>query len=384
MKRFKLSDVMVIKYGKDHKKLANGVFPLYGSGGIMRYVERSIYDEESILIPRKGSLNNLFYIDQPFWTVDTVFWSKINRSLAFPKYLYYLLKTYDLASLNVGSAVPSLTTEILNKVEICLPDLPTQKAIAEILSSLDDKIELNNEMNKTLDELAQTLFKRWFVDFEFPDENGNPYKSSGGEMVESELGFIPKGWRITILDEVVDVKGGTTPSTSVEEYWNGEYYWTTPKDLSNSQAPVLISTDRKLTELGVKQISSGILPVGTLLLSSRAPIGYLAITQVPISINQGYIAVHGKMASNLFMLYWLKENMDLVKSKANGSTFQEISKSNFKMTSIILPSDLVLLKFDEILNPIFQQITKNVYSNRDLANIRDLLLPKLMSGQIEV
>ena len=154
--------------------------------------------------------------------------------------------------------------------------------------------------------------------------------------------------------------------------------------LSNIQAPVLIDTERKITELGVKQISSGVMPKGTLLLSSRAPIGYIAISQVPISINQGYIAIQGKLVSNLFMLFWLKQNMDAVKSKANGSTFQEISKSNFREIETIIPSSEILKQFDKLVNPIFGKIVENVFQIQSLTQTRDTLLPKLMSGKIEI
>lgn len=157
-KTYKLSELVEIKYGKDHKHLADGVIPVYGSGGIMRFAETHLYDRESILIPRKGTLSNLFYLDKPFWSVDTMFYTKIKNGV-HGKYLYYLLKSMDLASMNVGSAVPSLTTEVLNKVEISLPDLPTQRQIAQILSSLDDKIELNLQMNQTLEAMAQAIFK---------------------------------------------------------------------------------------------------------------------------------------------------------------------------------------------------------------------------------
>lgn len=370
-KTHQLNEVLEIKYGKDHKHLANGDIPLYGSGGIMRYVDTPLYEKESILIPRKGTLSNLFYLDKPFWSVDTMFYTKIKEGNN-GKYLYYLLKSMDLASMNVGSAVPSLTTEVLNKVEINVPDEDTQKEIAQILTSIDDKIELNLQMNQTLEAMAQAIFKEWFVDFKFPGFDG--------QLVDG----LPKGWRMGSLGEIVDVKGGTTPSTTKEEYWNGEFYWTTPKDLSNIQAPVLIDTERKITELGVKQISSGIMPKGTLLLSSRAPIGYIAISQVPISINQGYIAIQGKLVSNLYMLFWLKQNMDAVKSKANGSTFQEISKSNFREIETTIPSKDVLKQFDEMTNPFFEKIVDNVYQIRTLTQTRDTLLPKLMSGKIVV
>jgi type I restriction enzyme, S subunit len=384
-KEYRLSDLMQIKYGKDHKHLADGTYPLYGSGGIMRYVEKPLYDDESILIPRKGTLSNLFYLDQPFWSVDTMFYSKINKDLVLPKYLFYTLKTFDLASLNVGSAVPSLTTEVLNEVLVSIPDLPTQTAIAEILSSLDDKIELNNKINQELENLAQTLFKQWFIDFEFPNEKGEPYKSSGGEMVESELGEIPKGWEVGTLSEILDVKGGTTPSTKETKYWNGSINWSSPRDLSNLKFPLLIDTEKKITELGLSKISSGLLPKGTLLLSSRAPIGYLAITNIETAINQGYIAINGKGGySNVYILYWLKANMNLVVERANGSTFLEISKSNFKQINCVIPALNSLNSFTSQVHILFDQLRNNILENQQLTDLRDTLLPKLISGELEV
>lgn len=293
-----------------------------------------------------------------------------------PEYARYLFRDIsfrrEVYQLATGDIRFNISQESLANIEIEIPDLPTQRQIAQILSSLDDKIELNLQMNQTLEAMAQAIFKEWFVNFNFPGFDG--------ELVDG----LPKGWRKGKLGDIIDVKGGTTPSTSVDEYWNGDNYWTTPKDLSNAQSPVLIDTERKITDLGVKQISSGVLPKGTLLLSSRAPIGYLAISQVPISINQGYIAIQGKAVSNLFMLFWLKENMETVKSKANGSTFQEISKSNFKLIDISIPSVEVLQRFDEVIDPVFRKIVENVYSNLSLTQTRDTLLPKLMSGQLEV
>ncbi len=292
-------------------------------------------------------------------------------------FIYYLART-DFVRNNAIHAMTGTSgrqrveKSALEKIEVVAPDFSTQVEIAQILTSLDDKIELNLQMNQTLEAVAQAIFKEWFVDFKFPGFDG--------ELVNR----LPKGWRMGKVGEMVDVKGGTTPSTTKEEYWNGDFYWTTPKDLSNIQAPVLIDTERKITELGVKQISSGVMPRGTLLLSSRAPIGYIAISQVPISINQGYIAIQGKLVSNLFMLFWLKQNMDAIKSKANGSTFQEISKSNFREIETIIPSKDMLIKFDEMANPIFDKIVENTFQIQILTQTRDSLLPRLMSGKIKV
>ena len=150
VKEYYLSELLDLKYGKDHKTLGNGTIPCYGSGGVIRYVNNSHYEKESILIPRKGSLNNLFFINKPFWTVDTLFWSIINEKIVLPRYLFYKLKNLNLSSFNEGSAVPSLTTKTLNKISIKIHNLQLQERIISILSSLDDKIELNKKINQNL------------------------------------------------------------------------------------------------------------------------------------------------------------------------------------------------------------------------------------------
>mgnify|MGYP003633944710 FL=1 len=207
-KIYKLGDIAKIKYGKDHKKLEEGTIPCYGTGGIMRYVNSFLSDEESVLIPRKGSLNSIFYINQPFWTVDTLFWTKVNKDLAFAKYLYYYLTTIDFVSKDVGSAIPSLTTSLLNVLDITLPPLPEQRAIASILSALDDKIENNLAMNKTLEDMAMALYKHWFVDF-------GPFQE--GNFIDSELGPIPEGWEVKRLDEVAIKKSESFDFKIVDE-----------------------------------------------------------------------------------------------------------------------------------------------------------------------
>jgi len=156
----KLSDVLEIKYGKDHKKLDDGTIPLYGSGGIMRYVDSFLYDKESILIPRKGTLTNLFYIDEPFWTVDTLFWSKVNSKKVSAKFLFSFLKTMDLSNLNVGSAVPSLTTKILNEIPLLLPSLQEQKKFNEYADNAWKKMKRNNNQIKTLEKTRDTLLPK--------------------------------------------------------------------------------------------------------------------------------------------------------------------------------------------------------------------------------
>lgn len=146
----KLQSVCKIKYGKDHKKLADGNVPAYGSGGLIRYVDKSIHDKKSVLIPRKGTLSNLFLVEPPFWTVDTLFWTDIDTEKIHPDFLYYQLCTMDLASRNVGTAVPSLTTTLLNELEIMLPSMEIQEKIVALLAALDSKIKINNKINNNL------------------------------------------------------------------------------------------------------------------------------------------------------------------------------------------------------------------------------------------
>lgn len=297
--------------------------------------------------------------------------AEANYVFWYLQHLYQMGKMWEHQVQHTGVARFQYT-KFAQSVEIPLPDLAEQRRIASTLSALDEKIELNLHMNATLQAITQATFKRWFVDLQFPGFDG--------ELVDG----LPKGWRGGTLSDVIEVKGGTTPSTKESEYWDGEFYWATPKDLSNLHSPVLLDTERKITEKGVKQISSGVLPEGTLLLSSRAPIGYLAIAQMPVSINQGFIAIQGKSVSNLFMLFWLKQNMESIESRAGGSTFQEINKANFREIGIVIPDKVTLKQFDNFVAPVFDKLVVTEKQNLALTNLRDSLLPKLISGKIRV
>ena len=262
---------------------------------------------------------------------------------------------------STGATMPSLNQDVLKLLPILCPPLPIQRAIAEVLSSLDDKIDLLTRQNVTLEALAQTYFRQWFV-----EEASN-------------------NWSEGRIGDFIDVKGGTTPSTKIPEYWDGNIFWTTPKDLSSHTAVYLFDTFRKITDKGLAKIGSGLLPVGTVLLSSRAPIGYLAISGIPIAINQGYIAIIcEKLFSNYFMYLWCKANMEQILGAANGSTFEEISKSSFKQLTTLIPPHKKLLGFGEIVAPIFEKIKTNQRQILTLQKLRDTLLPKLINGEVRV
>ncbi len=315
-------------------------------------------------------------------------------------FVYYLTKwdevrLYCISQMSGSSGRQRVPTSALSHCNIKIPPLNEQHAIAHILGSLDDKIELNRKMNETLEAMAKAIFKSWFVDFDpvrakaqgrdpgLPKEIADLFSD---EFEDSELGEIPKGWKIKTIGDLADIVGGSTPSTKEPAYWEGgNHYWATPKDLSALTVPVLLGTERRITDAGLAQISSGLLPAGTVLLSSRAPIGYLAISEVPVAINQGFIAIKPKAnVSNFFLLLWAHSAHEEILSRANGSTFLEISKSNFRPIPIIAPPIPVFSAFDRFAQPLYQKIVSNEHESRNLTDIRDVLLPKLISGEIRI
>ncbi len=323
----------------------------------------------------------------------------------------------------IQTGVPHTNLGILKKTPVRLPSLNRQKSIARILASLDDKIDLNRRINQTLEAMAQALFKSWFVDFDpvkakiaAIQEGRDPLRAAMSaisgksdaeldallreqfgqlaataalfpdEMETSELGEIPRGWGVEPIGSLVECLGGTTPDTKNPEFWEpGEYAWTTPKDLSGANSPVLLSTERKISKKGLEKIGSGLLPVGTLLMSSRAPIGYLAILNIPAAINQGYIAMlpGGKLPPH-YIYFWCKENIEWIKGNANGSTFLEISKKAFRPLVALKSSNELLGEFIKRVELLFSRIVVGEKESVDLATLRDSLLPKLLSGELSV
>jgi len=382
MKTYALSELCEIKYGKDHKKLLDGSVPVYGTGGIMRYADSHLYDKESVLIPRKGTLSNIFFVKGKFWTVDTLFWTKINEEIIIPKFLYYNLRTINFSEMNVGSAVPSLTTELLNRVQLDIPSLDKQKSIANILSSLDDKIELNNKINKNLEELAQTLYKRWFVDFEFPNENGEPYKSSGGEMVESELGLIPNGWQIKTIFDIADTVLGGTPSRSNSTFWGKGHQWLKSGELNNLR---IIKGTESITDLGLKSSATKLMPIGTTLIAITGYVGIISMLEIEACANQSVVGViPNDKYPRSYIFGLIKEEIETIASKQTGSAQQHINKNDINSHRFICPTEQLIKQFCSIVESLNKNIAINLFENQKLSQLRDELLPKLMNGEIEV
>ena len=350
-----------------------------------------------MVISRVGSYGNVSYA-----RTDTPFCLGQNTALISPRingrFLHLFLQSaearWQIEQVVVGSTQKTISLKSINALQIPIPPPDELEAIAAVLGALDDKIELNRRMNATLEAMARALFQSWFVDFDpvrakldgRPPAALDPATAAffPDSFQDSEAGHIPKGWAIQPVGEVVDCVGGGTPSTAEPKYWEGgTHHWTTPKDFSSLQVPVLLDTDRKLTDAGIAKISSGLLPAGTLLLSSRAPVGYLAIAAMPVAINQGFIALKcNNRASNFFMLNWCQTNMAEIESRATGTTFAEISKQNFRPIRVVLPPKELMAAFTDKVAPLYAQITANLHQSRTLATLRDTLLPKLLSGEI--
>lgn len=315
-------------------------------------------------------------------------------------YLLYLFMTEEmqdqLKARATGTTVLGIKQSELRKVMIKAPPLVVQRSAANVLKNLDDRIALLRETNATLEAIAQALFKSWFVDFDpvHAKARGEPPQGMDDATAalfpdsfeESELGMIPKGWRVEPIGDAVECVGGGTPNTKNTEFWEPEEFaWTTPKDLSGIQSPVLLETERKLSAIGLAKVSSGLLPIGSLLMSSRAPIGYLAITQIPVAINQGYIAMlPGGCLPPIYLLFWCQQNMEVIKNHANGSTFMEISKKAFRPLPAIIPDESIISAFTDLAEPLFARLVANEQQAQTLAQLRDTLLPKLISGRLRL
>ena len=297
--------------------------------------------------------------------------------------LYYLqyIKPYLLSISGIGGTRNALTKKMIEDLEINCPSLSVQQNIADILGSLDDKIELNSRINSNLESQAQALFKRWFVDFEFPDANGNPYKSSGGEFIDSELGGIPKGWRVGKFTSIIDILGGGTPKTTEPTYWNGKIPFFTPKDVANSC--ITLYTEKTITDLGLDQSSSKLYPKGTVFITARGTVGKVAIAGCDMAMNQSCYALIGKENHTQSFVYNITMNtVNVLKKKASGAVFDAITTRDFESENIIIPLQRIICNFEKIAILMYDSILCNNLQNQELINLRNTLLPKLMNNQM--
>ena len=378
VKEFKLRELLKIYNGTKYDHLNKGDIPLYGSGGLMSHVNEALYSGEAILLPRKGTLSNIMYVNESFWTVDTMYYAVVNDKLADAFYLYSYLSQLDLSNLDSGSTLPSMTKSAYESIVVKLPDLKIQKAVSTVLFNIRKKLEINNQINQELEAMAKTLYDYWFVQFDFPDQNGNPYKSSGGKMVyHPELKReIPEGWGVEKLENIANITMGQSPKgTSYNEVGEGMLFFQGSTDFG-WRFPV---ARQYTTE------PSRIAEEDDILLSVRAPVGTLNIADTRCCIGRGLAAINSKVGANSYIFNVMqdfKKLFDMMNSV--GTTFGSITKDDLYSLKLIYPPNELLMKFDKSVNSFDREIKNRSRQNQELSQLRDWLLPMLMNGQVKV
>jgi len=356
-----------------------------------------------VVFTSKGTVGRFAFVSEQtetfVYSPQLCFWRSLDHQIIDSAWLYYWMYGREFQN-QIGylktqtDMADYVSLRDQREMTISVPPIDVQQGISSVLGALDGKIELNRQTARTLEELAQRLFKSWFVDFDpvrakmagrqpshMPPETAALFPD---KLVDSPHGLIPPEWEVKPIEDIVTIKGGATPPTKQSEYWEGgTYHWATPKDLSGLEQKVLIDTDRKITSAGVEKISSGQLPPGTVLMSSRAPVGYLALADMLVSINQGFIAmICDRGVPKTYILHWAESSMDVIKSNAGGSTFAEISKKQFRPLEVIVPPAELLKIYDDLASSWFAHILQLAHENMTLSELRDRLLPKLVSGEI--
>lgn len=341
-----------------------------------------------IVVARTGNTTgaNYTYVSN----VDAVFASylirfRINKEIANPLYVGYVLKSslwWKFINVMIGgSAQKGINANQLGKFKVPLPSLEIQDKVAKELSLIDEKILINSELINNLKELSEMLFHKWFIEFNFPNKDGRPYKENGGTMYEVEGKMIPLGWKFDFITSLGDIVSGGTPSTENEEYFcNSGIPWITPKDLSLTSNKYIERGAIDITDEGLKNSSAKLMPKGTVLMSSRAPIGYLAIAKNEVTTNQGFKSiVPNSNVGSEFIFYTLKRMMPKIERIASGSTFKEVSKEMLSKLKILKPEDTILSKFQEMIQVLAEKTISLEKENELLTETRDLLVEKLIS-----
>lgn len=387
----RLGNILNFKRGYDLPESVRrpGPYPVISSAGVSGFHDEYKVCGEGVVTGRYGTLGEMHYYDGRYWPHNTALYVADFKGNV-PKYVYYLLTCLGRLATGDKSTVPGVNRNDLHELVIpVINDKVAQKKIAAVLSAIDIKIELNSRINAELEALARTIYDYWFVQFDFPDADGNPYKSNGGKMVWNDVIKleIPKGWGIGSLDDLGQIVGGSTPSTSEPaNFGENMIPWITPKDLSNYKDRKFVSRGEvDVSEAGKRSASLTLYPAGTVLMSSRAPVGYLAIALNPVATNQGFKSfVPSKGYGTSFIYYAIRRSLPAIVKYASGSTFVEVSAGVLKSVRAILPDRTVTDAFCQLVEPVVERQKQAEIENQELTRLRDWLLPLLMNGQVRV
>lgn len=358
--KYTFSQLAKIKYGKNQKKVVSekGTIPIYGTGGLMGYATQFLYDKPSVLIGRKGTIEKVRYIERPFWTVDTLFYTEINENLVLPKYLYYVLSNRDLKQYNEGTTIPSLRTETLNRLEFNIPLIEEQKKILKILKPLEDKIILNEKINNNLYGQMQALYKDWFVNFE-------PFG-----------GVRPSNWNVANIYAIAKIIYGAPFASKLFNTDGLGKPIIRIRDLKE-QAFVTFTTE--------EHPKGHLIQPGDIVVGMDGEFRPYIWGNEPAWLNQRVcIFESNRPKGKAFVLYTIKPLLNKIEQTQVATTVIHIGKKDFDAFEIVLPDEATLDSFDSITAPMIEKIVNNSLQNKRLAVLQNTLLPKLMSGALDV
>ena len=362
-KEYKWGDLATLEYGKglrDYLRI-DGKYPVFGTNGKIGTTDSFLCPHPSIIIGRKGAYRGVHFSSTPFYVIDTAFYLKPKTNHLDMRFAYYHLLTVDINYMDSGSAIPSTSRDDFYDLDILLPSLTKQKSIASILSSLDDKLDLLHRQNKTLEALAETLFRQWFVE-------------------EAE-----EGWEIKSLFDVIELVGGGTPKTEVAEYWNGNIKWISAKDITPNHKGFITETEKAITELGLENSSAKLMPRYATVISARGTVGKYCLLAKDMAFSQSNYGIKPRYKDCYFFTYLLvASSVDQLQAAAYGSVFDTITTNTFKEHKINAPKEAEIMSFEESIKPYFEKMLRNYEQIRTLTRLRDTLLPKLMSGEVRV
>ncbi len=338
-----------------------------------------LFKPNTLAISKSGTIGRLGILKDYMCGNRAVINIEIENEVSDTMFIFYslLFRKNLIEQLGTGSVQKNLYISVLGDLEIDLPPLSIQRRIVDILSSLDERIELNRQNNNTLEAIAQSIFRQRFVEFNF--------LGAMGEMEESEIGMLPKGWQTGSILEIANLLSGGTPSTQIAEYWDGQIKWVSAKDVSNSQGTFVLDTERKISQTGVDNSSTKLLPALTTIVTARGTVGSYCILSEPMTMNQTNYGLKAKRENTDYFVFFSLSNLVAhLRQVSYGTIFDTVTTKTFEQSRIVIPPISEIQEFDSSVEPIMQNILNNLQQSATLASLRDVLLPKLMNGEIEL
>ena len=377
MRGGRLGDYVDFLYGKSlpaHSRRPGSV-PVFGSAGRVGSHDEALVRGPGVIVGRKGTVGAVHWSDDDFYPIDTTYYvvPKNEHDLRC-RYVYYLLNTLSLRNMNTDSAVPGLNRSNALSLLVAIAPSAQQDSIVDILSAYDRLIENNRRRIALLEKAVRLVYKEWFIHLRFP----------GHEQTGIRDG-VPDRWKRGRIDEVCKTVGGGTPSTRRPEYWDGDVTWVVPTDVTSNDSIFLVDSERRITEKGLIESSARIVPAYTILMTSRASVGYFALMDREVCTNQGFInIVSDDTRMTMYLLFNLISRVAEIRSSATGTTYPEISKGRFRTMDVVIPDESIVTRFADFAWDAIRQIRTLKRASRQLAQARDLLLPRLMNGRIAV